>query len=359
MSKNVITQVILILIFTFTFSSLIMPIMKKIANHINAIDVPKDKRRVHTKPIPKLGGVGIFISFLFGYMIFGTPSTQMNAILIGGFILIITAIIDDIKPLTSFQQFVAHLCAALIITVYGRLLLNEITAFGFYIQFGWEAYPITIFFIIACINIINLIDGLDGLSGGITSIFYLTVGIICIVQGRTGSLEFLITFIMLGSTLGFLKHNFHPATIFAGDSTMFMGYIIAVISLLGFKGTVFISVFIPLLILTIPILDTSFAILRRLINKQPLFKGDKRHIHHQLLNLNIGYRKTVLLIYLINILFSIATIFYTIGNTKIGIVIYVILFVALIWFVTTTSILFDTDKIKKIKEKFKKNTFKK
>jgi len=357
MLNTYLIEIILITLITFVFTTLIMPIVTKIAKHINAIDVPKDNRRVHTKPIPRLGGLGIFAGFLFGYMLFGVHSIQMNSILIGSFIIIITGIIDDIKPIRAKYKMLAQICAACSIIFYGNILLNEITAFGQVFEFGIMAYPVTLFFIIACINVINLIDGLDGLSGGITSIFLLTMGIISFIQGRQGTLEITLIFIMLGATSGFLLHNFNPAKIFAGDTgSMFMGFIIAVVSLLGFKGAMFLSFMVPLAVLAIPILDTLFAICRRLLKKKPIFEADKDHMHHQFLKMNFSQRKTVLIIYFINGLFSLASIFFTVGNSKVSGIIYLILLGLTIWFILHTGILSQniSDKIKEIENKIMK-----
>lgn len=342
-------DVILIVLVTMIFVALIIPLIKKIALHINALDVPNE-RKVHKKPMPRLGGLGIFCGFLLGYMLFSKQSVQMNSILIGSFIILLTGIFDDIKPLSSLCKLVGQILSALVITFYGEIILSNISAFGFYIDFGIFAYPITILFIVACINIINLIDGLDGLSGGISAIFFLTTGIICFARQMTSGLEMTLTFIMLGSTLGFLIHNFYPAKIFAGDSgAMFLGFIISVISLLGFKGTVLTSVFVPLLILAIPILDTLFAIIRRVLKHQHIYTADKEHLHHQLLGMNFSHRNTVLIIYLINILFAIASIFYTLKDAFWGRIIYIILFIIVVWFVLNTSII--TDKNKRNKKK--------
>lgn len=358
MTKGVLNNILLIVTTTLIFSAIIMPLMKIIANHIGAIDVPrKDEgnRHIHTKPIPKLGGVGIFLSFLFGYMLFGVHSIQMNSILIGSFIIVLTGIIDDIKEIRASQKLIGQVAAAAIVVFYGGILLNNVTAFGFYFDFGIWSYPLTIIFIIACINIINLIDGLDGLSGGISSIFYLTIGIISIFQGRIGTLEMTLTFIMLGSTLGFLIHNFYPAKIFAGDCSMFMGFTIAIISLLGFKGTMLTSLFVPITILAIPILDTFFAIVRRALKRQPIFAADKQHLHHQLLGMNFSHRTTVLIIYVINILFALASLFYTLKDPQIGVIIYVVLFILVVWFVMHTSIISEKSatKIKAMEKKVK------
>lgn len=352
-----------IIIATFIFSVLIMPIMKRIAHHIGAIDIPRNSegnRHIHKKPIPKLGGVGIFFAFLFGYMLFGQHSIKMNAILIGSFIIILTGIIDDINDLRASRQLVAQLIAALVIVFYGGIVITDMTAFSIYIQFGPLAPIVTIFFILACINIINFTDGLDGLSGGVTSIFYITTAIICFYQGRLGSLEMTLTLIMLGSTLGFLVHNFYPAKIFAGQCSMFMGFMISIICLLGFKGTALTSLFVPLAILGLPILDTLFAIIRRALKGQPIFSADRCHFHHQLLGMNFSHRTTVIIIYFINILFALTSIFYVLRDPLVAKVIYIVLTVIVVWFVCYTNIITEKrpprlkDLKKKVHNKIKK-----
>ena len=333
--------------------ALIIPFVKKIAMHINALDIP-DARKVHTKPIPRLGGLGIFIGFLIGYMIFGQSTVQMNSILIGSFIIVLTGMIDDIKPISAKAKLLGQIFASCVIVFYGNILLNNVTILGLDIQFGIFAYPITILFIVACTNIINLIDGLDGLAGGISSIFYLSTIVICFFQSRFMELELILALIMLGSTLGFLVHNFHPAKIFAGDSgALFMGFTIAVISLLGFKTTAITSIFIPLMILAVPILDTLFAIIRRLLKHQKISTPDKQHLHHQLLKMKFSHRNTVLIIYAINILFAVASILYTLNDNEdifIGRIIYGILMIIVLVFVFKTDII-STRKDKKFSVK--------
>ena len=322
--------------------ALIIPFVKKIAMHINALDIPNE-RKVHTKPIPRLGGLGIFIGFLVGYMIFGQSTIQMNSILIGSFIIVLTGMFDDIKPISAKAKLLGQILAGAVIAFYGNILLTNVTFFGLDINFGIFAYPITIIFIVACTNIINLIDGLDGLSSGISSIFYLSTIIICFFQGRFMELELVLSLIMLGSTLGFLIHNFHPAKIFAGDSgALFMGFTIAVISLLGFKTTAITSIFIPLMILAVPILDTLFAIIRRLLKHQSISTPDKQHLHHQLLKKYFSHRNTDLIIYGINILFATASILYTLKDKEdvfIGRIIYFVLMIIVLIFVLKTDII--------------------
>ena len=339
-----------IVLITFLFSAVIMFLMKKVAVHIGALDVPRTEeghRHIHKKITPKLGAVGIFLSFLLGYMLFGEQSVRMNSILIGSFIIVLTGIVDDIRPIKASHKLLGHLAAAMVIVFYGKILLNNITAFGFAFDFGILSYPITILLIVACTNIINLIDGLDGLSGGVCTRFFLTIAIIGFYQGRAGSLVMILTLIMLGATLGFLLHNFYPAKIFAGDCITFVGFIIAVITLLEFKGPALISFFVPITILGIPILDTLFAIIRRLLKGQPPFKADREHLHHQLLGMNFSQRTTVLIIYAINMLFAAASIFYTLKDPIVGQILYIIIFIIVIWFVFHTTIIYDKSNLDK------------
>lgn len=335
--KEVFTIVIITMIFVIIF----IPIVKNIAMFVGALDIP-DKRKVHKAPIPRLGGLGIYAGFLLGYILFGHQSIQMNSILIGSVIIIITGMIDDIKPIPAKYKFMGQLVAALIIPFYGGIVLRDVSAFGLYVNFGIFSYPLTAFFIVAAINCVNLIDGLDGLAGGISAIYFLTIGVISMVLKNTNGLDTVLTFIMLGSTLGYLKHNFYPASIFMGDSgSMFLGYMIAVIALLGYKNVTFTSFIVPIFLLAIPILDTAFAILRRFINHKPISMPDKNHLHHQFLKKNFSQRRTVLTIYFIDLLFAAASVLYVLGDFEQGLFVYTILFIIILVLILTTDIIFD------------------
>lgn len=344
-----VSHIILLILVCIFFTLGVIFYVKKIAEKIGAMDIP-DERKVHSKPIPRLGGLGIFIGFLFGYMLIGKQSIEMNSILIGSFIIMLFGVIDDISPLSAKVKMVGQICAALVVIFYGNITLSSATLFGLSLDFGWLSYPLTLIFIVSCINIINLIDGLDGLSGGTCAIFYATIAIISFMKGSTHTLGVSLAFIMLGCTLGFLYHNFYPAKIFSGDSgSMFQGFMIAVISLLGFKTTTLISLFVPILILGIPILDTLFAIIRRIINRKPIYLPDKAHLHHQLLNLGLSHKNTVLAIYGMNILFAVASIIYILKNKEFGIFIYLCILVLVVWIVTKTSIIANKNGKKAIK----------
>ena len=340
-------EIIYMIVIPFLFVLAITPFIKKVANHVGALDIPNE-RKVHKVPIPRLGGLGIYMGFLLGYILFGTMSLRMNAILIGSFIIIVTGIVDDIKPIPAKVKFLFQIIAASVVAFYGKILLSDLSAFGFYIEFGIFSYPITILFIVSIINCINLIDGLDGLAAGLSSIYFVTIGIVIVGWMHTFDLDAVITFVMLGSTLGFLCHNFHPAKIFMGDSgSMFLGYIIAVIALLGFKNVTLTTLLVPICLLAIPIMDTLFAILRRVINKKPIGEPDKQHLHHQLLNLNLSHRNTVLVIYFIDILFASAMLIYMLYDRMVGVIIYAILFIIVLVFILKTNIIVEHNHKKK------------
>lgn len=352
--EQILQKIFLMVFTTFLFVACIVPFIRNIAIKVGAIDIPRN-RHIHSKAMPKMGGVAIFLGFLLGYMLFGTPSASMNAILIGSFIILLVGVVDDIVEIGPKTKFLGQLFAASIIAFYGKILMQDLSAFGFYIDFGIFAYPITIIFIVACINCMNFIDGLDGLSSGISSIYFLTIGIISTLRFQYG-LEFVLTFVMLGSTLGFLTHNFHPATIFAGDSgSMFLGFMVSIIALLGFKNVTLTSLIIPILILAIPILDTLFAIIRRTLKGESIAKGDRFHIHHQLLNRNFSQTTAVLTIYVVDALFAFASIVYVLKDRTLGYIIYGILLVIVVLFVAKTNVVFDKENLKdKIKNKLPK-----
>lgn len=345
-------NILLIVGVTFLISCLFMYVVIPLANYLGAIDIPNEKRRIHTKPTPRMGVLAIYLSFLIGYMIFGTPSIQMNSILIGSFLLVMVGIFDDIKPIANRYKLVVQIISACIAVFYGGFLLQEISAFGLHINFGWGAYPITLFFIIGAINCINLIDGMDGLSSGICSIYFLTVGVIATVLGKFSGLDVLLSFVMLGATLGYLRHNFHPAKIFMGDGgSMFLGYIIAIIALIGYKNVTFTSFIVPIILLAIPIFDTLLAILRRIIKRESILRPDKRHLHFQLYKYNKSVAKTVITIYIIDLLFAAVSIFYVLGDDKIAIILYIILFIVFLFIILKTSILLDKKRKRKIIKK--------
>ena len=340
-------NVFIIVIVTFITSLILVPIVKKVAIHINAMDEP-NARKIHKVPMPRLGGLAIYLAFLLGYILYGEVSTQMLSILIGSFLLILVGIVDDIKSVKARYKLIVQIIAASIVVLYGNLSFSEVSLLGYNIHFNaFFGSLCSIIFIVAITNAINLIDGLDGLAAGISSIYFLTISIIAFILNRIGGLDVIISLIMLGSTLGFLFHNFPPAKIFLGDTgSLFLGFMISIIALLGYKVTTFTSLIVPIIILAIPIFDTIFAIFRRLLKGQNIGVADKEHFHHQLLKMKYSPTKSILIIYAIDIAFAAVSIFYVLGDNQIAIAIYVILMILLLFVVLNTDILFEHKKKK-------------
>jgi len=321
---------LLIIGFCFIIATLTSPYMIKLAHFTKAVDAP-NKRKIHQRVMPRMGGLAIYISFILGYMVFNVKQLALvegqtaffDAFFISSVVIIITGMFDDMFDLPAKSKFIVQLVVALIMVIYGRFIINEIRLpFIPIIDLGWLSGVITIAWIIGVTNSINLIDGLDGLSSGCSAISFATMAILAIFQGDI--FVAVMCCLLLGATLGFLVHNFYPAKIFMGDTgSLFLGFSISVLSLLGYKNAAFVSFIVPIVVLSIPIFDTVWAIFRRILNGQSPFKPDRRHVHHQLLDKNLGHVKSVLVLYAIAGLFSLTAIVYTIYSKFYGLVLVV------------------------------------
>ena len=286
-------------------SFIMTPIVIKIAHRFGAIDVPKDERRMHKKPMPLWGGIAIFTGFFVSMFIFSNISTvKLVGLFIAAIVVLITGMIDDIKPLGAKSKLLMQIVAAVILVKSGYEINYFTNFFGDseFIYLGAWALPISVIWIVGVTNTVNLIDGLDGLAAGISAIAAVTLSYIAILNHRYDAA--MITLILAGSSIGFLPYNFNPAKIFMGDAgALFLGLVLSAISVDGaLKGATAITVVVPILALGVPIFDTAFAILRRLINKRPIMEADKGHLHHRLMSIGFGQKKTVLSMYLISAL---------------------------------------------------------
>ncbi len=310
------------LILTMLFAFLITPLIRKLAFIIGAVDQP-NKRRINTKPMPTAGGLAIFISFslsilfLFDDII---PTSYALHLIIPSGIIVITGLIDDIFEISPRQKMIGILLAALYVCFVFDIIMHSITLpYIGTIQFGWLSYPITILWISGLTNAINLIDGLDGLASGVSIIALTTIGIIGYIGASTGAVNIVVPlsiFILLMSTLGFFPFNFYPAKLYLGDTgALFLGFLISLLSLQGLKNATFISLITPLIILGVPLTDTVFAMIRRLLNKKPISSADKMHLHHRLISLGFTHRGAVLMIYCMSLIFSLISFLYLFTNT--------------------------------------------
>jgi len=291
-------------------SLIITPIVIKYTKKWNITDKP-NHRKVHTNPIPTLGGLAIFVSFMIGLLIL-QPENEYHFFIVGGAVVVLMlGMIDDMYDLSAKVKFIVQLAVAGMIVLWGGLQVEFINLpFGGQVEFGVLSSVITILWIVGVMNAINFIDGLDGLSAGVSSIALFTIAGMAAIMGNV--YVFTMAILLFFSTLGFLRYNFHPAKIFMGDTgSLFLGYMISVLSLLGFKNVTVISFIIPIFILGVPIADTLIAMIRRLINRQPMSSPDSSHLHHRLVKLGFTHKQTVLFIYALSGMFSIAAILFS------------------------------------------------
>lgn len=302
---------------------IITPFFIKFSLKINATDKP-NHRKVHTNPVPTLGGLAIFLSFAIGLVILQPMSKYHLPILTGAVIIVILGLIDDLYDLSPKIKFVLQVIVALLVVYWGGLQVEFINLpFGGQVQFGLLSSIITILWIVGVTNAMNLIDGLDGLAAGVSSIALLTIAGMAMIMGDVYVST--IALILFFSTVGFLRYNFYPAKIFMGDTgALFLGYMISVLSLLGFKNITLISFLTPIFILGVPISDTLIAMIRRYLNNRPITSADSSHLHHRLIKIGLTHKQAVLFIYVLSGMFSLAAILFSMTTVWGSIIIAVI-----------------------------------
>ncbi|MGM9639673.1 MAG: MraY family glycosyltransferase [Butyricicoccaceae bacterium] len=298
------------------------PVVKSFAFKIGAIDVPKDDRRMHKTPIPRVGGLAIYLGFLVSILIFGEINADMKSILLGSVIIVLLGVIDDVVALSPKVKFVGQIAAALlpILSDVRIAVLTNPFIEGEYFHLGWLSYPITLLWIVGLTNAVNFIDGLDGLACGVSSIASLTVFTIALLFSEPHVAVAMAA--VAGACFGFLPYNMNPAKIFMGDTgSMFLGYILATMSIRGlFKLYTIISFIVPFIILGLPIFDTGFAIVRRLLKGQSPLQADRGHIHHRLVDMGFDQKQSVAILYAVSIVLGLAAVvFTTSGEMKIAV----------------------------------------
>jgi len=306
------TSLILALVFT--------PLAIFIAPKIGAVDIPKDGRRMHSKPMPRFGGLAIFIGTMSSIAIFIIPDNpDLIGLLVGGALIYILGIVDDIRGMPAKVKFLGQIGIACVVYALG-IRIHFITAF-FSPDYEITVFPeavafiITVLWIVGITNTINLIDGLDGLAAGVAFIASLSIAYSAyIAQGPVGtSIATMAMLTLAGSALGFLPYNFNPAKTFMGDSgSLFLGFMLAVLAIEGAtKSATVVATIAPMLVLGVPIFDTAFAILRRLVNKRPIMEADKGHLHHRIMEAGFGQKRAVLMLYGISGAMGVAAVLLT------------------------------------------------
>ncbi len=323
------------------------PIAKKIAVRLNAIDVPKDDRRMHKKPIPLMGGLaviaGFLVSIIYIFLVYRptelmmwleeVSSTKVLGFFIGMLIIIAMGVYDDIHPLSSKVKFPIQLLAASIVVLTGtqiKFITISISDVRYVSVGNTLSIILSIFWIAGITNAINLIDGLDGLSAGVSGIASISLFFVSVMMAPDVHVIFSVLYIALaGAIMGFLPFNFNPAKIFIGSTgAYFLGFMLSVISIEGAtKAYTALTMVVSLIALGLPIFDTLFAILRRVVNRKPIGEGDRGHIHHRLIDMGISPKFSVTILYVLSGALGLISILLANKGVLPTIIIIVIIFV--------------------------------
>ena len=307
--------------FALGLNLVVIPTILRLAHRFKWYDLP-DHRKIHTGLIPRLGGPGMYLSFLCVALL--TPilvtlitggtvtvgyTLRFISLFLGVSLIQAIGLIDDFRPIKALLKFFLQLLAAIIVTAGGFLIRSVTLPYLGSLGLGLFAYPITVLWLVGISNAINLIDGMDGLAGGISAFAALSMGIIALIQGST--VTSVLCFALFGAILGFLVFNFPPAKIFMGDSgSLFLGFCLAAFPLVGgiSKVSAFGTLLVPVTLLTIPILDISTSVIRRLRNKVSIIHPDKEHIHHKLLDMGLNQRQILWVLYGFSLYLSVVAI---------------------------------------------------
>ena len=291
------------------------PPVKLFAQRVGAMDVPKDGRRVHDHPIPRMGGLAIFLGFVLSVLLFVDLDSQVLGLLLGAGIIAAMGAVDDIVSLKPWVkllgQFFAAFAAIRSGIVFDTISNPNIFSQDTFIQIGWLSIPLTILWIVGCTNAVNLIDGLDGLAVGVSCISSVTMLMVSLfVSSPTVSI---ILVALVGACIGFMPYNLNPAKIFMGDvGSQFLGFVLSTVSIMGlFKLHAIITFLVPLLALAVPLVDTIFAFFRRIFHGQSPFQADRGHLHHRLLAMGMDQKQAVAVIYGISAVLGLVAVLLT------------------------------------------------
>ena len=291
------------------------PVVRSLAVRVGAVDVPKDGRRMHDHPIPRMGGLAIFFGFILSVLIFLPLTPQLQGMLLGGVVIVILGIFDDIFALPAMPKFLVQIGAALIAVLFGNTIEvlsnpNIFSSDPFWVL-GWLEIPISVLWIVGITNAVNLIDGLDGLACGVSTISSMTLMVIALLVAEPDVA--ILTAALAGGCIGFLPYNLNPAKIFMGDTgSTFLGFILAVVSIQGlFKFYAIFSFAVPFLMLGLPIFDTCFAIIRRLAKGQSPMAPDRGHLHHRLIDMGFSQKQAVATLYVISAILGLSAVVLT------------------------------------------------
>ncbi|CAD2070759.1 glycosyltransferase family 4 protein [Phocicoccus pinnipedialis] len=325
-----------LLILSAIISFIIAPLFMRLSYRFGFVDYP-NHRKQHERPMPFSGGVSILVSFVITVIIAQPVEKEYIPIILGGTLIVILGVIDDKYDLKPSVKFLGQL-VVISIPIFFGIIIDTINPFGITMNFGVFAIPFTFLWIAVIINAINLIDGLDGLAAGVSVIALSSIAFIGILQNNI--FVMMISVILIGSTLGVLYYNFNPAKLFLGDNgSMLLGYVLGVLSILGFKNVTFFSILFPIIILGVPFIDITFAAVRRYREGVSLTRADRGHLHHKLQYIGFSHRESVILIYFMATLFAVATIILYLSTVTGAVLICILLVLSVVIIVEATDLI--------------------
>ncbi len=311
--------VLLALLLAAVVSLASTPLVKVLSVKFGAVDVPKDNRRMHNHPIPRMGGLAIFLGFLAAVLLFVPLDTAKRGMLLGAVIIVVLGVLDDKYALPAKPKFLVQIIAALIAVMSGNrieVLSNpNIFSPNPVWKLGVLSIPITVIWIVAITNSVNFIDGLDGLACGVSTISAATMLVIALLVVKELDVAVMMA-ALVGACIGFLPYNFNPAKIFMGDTgSTFLGFIMATVSVNGmFKQYTIISFVVPFLMLGLPIFDECFAVIRRLSRGQSPMAPDRGHVHHRLIDMGFSQKQAVGVLYVISAILGLSAVVLAAGS---------------------------------------------
>ena len=284
----------------------IVPLVIAYSKKEGLVDLPNE-RKIHKKPVSRLGGVAIWSStmltfFLLVLLSYYPYGSLLSGILLGGSLMFLLGLVDDVYNLNAKFKLFIQIAIVTIVYLLGVKIDTIINPFGGVFHLGWLSYPITLLWIVGICNAVNFIDGVDGLAGSVITVNSITLAIVAVSMTPSNSISALIAFILAGSMLAFLAYNFNPAKIFMGDSgALFAGFLLASLSITGVMKTATLAIFLPFVVLAVPIMDITFSSLRRILKGTSPFVADAEHIHHKLLKAGFSQNNTVAILTLVAI----------------------------------------------------------
>ena len=335
-------RILLAVAIAFAISFAAVPVVKTFATKVGAIDIPDGKRRVHDHPIPRMGGLAIFLGFLLSVVLFADITRQVRGILIGSVLIVACGAIDDVVNLRAWIKLLVQVAAAVIAVAHGVVIEffsnPNIFSDNELLVLGWLSIPVTVLWIVGITNSVNLIDGLDGLAVGVSTIASVTMFVVALLVSE-GNVALLLAALM-GACLGFMPYNLNPAKIFMGDTgALLLGYVLSTVSVVGmFKTYALVTFVVPILALFLPLFDTTCSFFRRILRAQSPMHPDRGHLHHRRIDMGLSQKQAVAILYSVSAILGLcAVVLATDGALRTWLIVVAALAaVAIGWYIEKT-----------------------